>query len=136
MPAPETRPWKAELVRVFRYLIVGSMTNALVLAVYYALTLTGLLRPIMGLTVASSIGFVLTFYANKAWTFGFSGSTRRAMAQFAGGYLFSYAFQASFLAIGVQAFGWPHTVVMPLGIALATGLFYLAQRHWVFRMGR
>jgi putative flippase GtrA len=118
--------------QLLRYLIVGAGTNLFVLTIYYGVSLGAGIPPKTSLTVASGIGFVASFAANRLWAFRFTGDGPRAFLRYAVGYMASFGLQWLILYLGVDIFGFPHFWVILFGLACATAGVYLLQRYWVF----
>ena len=91
------------------------------------------IEPKAALTLSSMVAFGPAYAASRSWTF--RTRTRHAVSlwRYAAGYLASFAFQAAFLWLGVDALGVPHQYVVLAGLGLATVFFFLLQRIWIFR---
>ena len=126
-------PYRQELARLARYVMVGIATNCFALGVYYALTFGLAIEPKAALTLSSMAAFGPAYAASRSWTF--RTRTRHAVSlwRYAAGYLASFVFQAAFLWLGVDALGLPHQYVVLVGLGLATVFFFLLQRIWVFQ---
>jgi putative flippase GtrA len=123
-------PYRQELARLARYVMVGIATNCFALGVYYALTFGLVIEPKAALTLSSMAAFGPAYAASRSRT-----RTRHAVSlwRYAAGYLASFAFQAAFLWLGVDGLGLPHQYVVLVGLGLATVFFFLLQRIWVFQ---
>ena len=121
-----------ELAKVIRYVTVGVTTNCFSLGLYYVLTLGFSIGPKTALTVSAVAAFGPAYALNRAWTFRATTPHGSSLWRYATGYLASFTFQAGFLALGVDGFGLPHEYVVVVGLAVATVLFLLLQRAWVF----
>lgn len=115
-----------------RYSVVGIAANLLCLAVYYGLTLLLGLGPKLALTIASAIGFIVAFAANRHWTFKAAGPAGASLPRYAAGYLGSFALQYLILHVGVDRLGLAHELVVLFGLACASIAFFLVQKIWVF----
>lgn len=115
-----------------RYSVVGVGANLLCLAVYYGLTLLLGLGPKLALTIASAVGFIVAFAANRGWTFEAAGPAGASFLRYAAGYLGSFALQYLILHVGVDRLGFAHELVVLFGLACASLAFLLVQKLWVF----
>jgi putative flippase GtrA len=121
-----------ELARLARYVAVGVATNCFALGLYYVLTFGFRMEPKAALTLAALAAFGPAYAANRAWTFRVRTRHASSLWRYAAGYLGSFVCQAAFLALGVDGLGLRHEYVVVVGLALATVLFFLLQRIWVF----
>ncbi|KFG69885.1 GtrA family protein [Microvirga sp. BSC39] len=118
--------------QVARYLCVGIGGNFFVLSIYYYATLVEEFYPTSALTVASGMGFVVSYALQRIWSFRYSGSVVSPFAKYSLGYLGSFAVQWIILRIGVDALGLPHYWMVLFGLGVATVGFFMLQRYWVF----
>ena len=125
-------PYRQELARLARYVMVGIATNCFALGVYYALTFGLAIEPKAALTLAALAAFGPAYAANRSWTFRATSRHAASLWRYAAGYLASFVFQAAFLWLGVDALGLPHQYVVLVGLGLATVCFFLLQRIWIF----
>jgi putative flippase GtrA len=122
--------------QLLRYLVVGAGTNLLALTIYYGLSLGAGVASELSLTVASGLAFLVSYVANRVWSFRFAGNSASSLVRYTIGYLGSFGVQMLILVIGVEFFGLPHQWVVLFGLGCATAAFYLLQRFWVFADGR
>jgi len=118
--------------QLFRYAIVGLLSNVLLYAAYVVLTRLGI-EPKLAMTMTFVLGVTQTFVMNRGWTFSYRGSGSRAYMRYWVAYGVAYVINLVLLAVFVDVFGFPHEVVqgvLILGIAV---LLFIAQRLWVFR---
>lgn len=78
------------------------------------------------------VGVGQSFWFNKQWTFGYSGSARKVLPRYTIAYGGSYLLNLALLAILVDYFGWPHQIVQAGAMGLNALFLFLLQRHWVF----
>lgn len=115
-----------------RYIVVGIGSNLLFLMIYYGLSLGFGLQHKFSLTLSSGIGFVVSYSANRMWSFNYHGSSARALWRYIIGYLGSFGLQWVILVIGVDFLNFSHVWVVLVGLAVAAIGFFLLQRYWVF----
>ncbi|WP_114948345.1 GtrA family protein [Microvirga calopogonii] len=119
--------------QLMRYLCVGAGSNAVVLCLYYMATLVWNLYPGTALTIASGIGFFISYTLQRAWAFRFSGNKFSSLLRYSFGYFLSYTAQWLILFVGVDKLLLPHQWVFLFGLATATLGFFALQRYWVFK---
>jgi putative flippase GtrA len=118
--------------QMIRYLCVGAGSNAVVLGMYYLATLWGGLRPTVALTLASAIGFAISYVLQRTWAFRFRGSKISSILRYSLGYFLSFAAQWLILYIGAEKLHLPHQWVVVFGLGFATVGFFVLQRYWIF----
>jgi putative flippase GtrA len=114
-----------------KYSFVGLGANLIVLGLYFVATFRAGLQPKFAFVVASGVGFLIGYWANRSWTFQASRDGRMFL-RYAVGYAGSFLLQWTILLIGVDVLKYPHQWVVLFGLGCATVGFYFAQRHWVF----
>ena len=115
-----------------RYLLVGVAANLAVLGIYWCLSLGIGVPPKLSLTIASAIGFLIAYGANRTWSFGYRGERAASLVRYALGYLASFCLQWIIMDVGSDVLGYPHQWVVVFGLVVATPFFYALQRLWVF----
>ena len=118
--------------RVLRFGVIGGLNNLLTYGIFVALTLAGM-PSIAAATITYATGMVVSYLANRSFTFQHSGSARRSLVRFVVVNLAGYALNVAILALFVEMLGW-NALVVQLGaiVIVATGI-YLGMRFWVFR---
>ncbi|SMQ68501.1 Putative flippase GtrA (transmembrane translocase of bactoprenol-linked glucose) [Agreia sp. VKM Ac-1783] len=117
---------------VLRFGAIGGLNNLLSYGIFVALTRAGM--PSIGAaTITYATGMVVSYLANRTFTFRHSGNTRRSVLQFIVVNIAGYALNVAILALFVELIGW-NALVVQLGaiVIVATGI-YLGMRFWVFR---
>lgn len=122
----------ATVSQLLRYLVVGASTNLFVLSIYYAASLGAGIPPKTSLALASGIGFVASFVANRFWAFRFTGNGPRAFLRYTAGYIGSFGLQWFILYFGADVLRFPHSWVVLFGLGCATVAVFVLQRYWVF----
>ena len=115
-----------------RYLVAGAATNIVVLAIYFQLSLSGWLLPVVALPVASLVGVAVGFAAQGLYTFRGSELHGPALPKYAATYAWSALFQWVFLMLFHDALGFHHAAVVVIGLGSAAAISFLLQRDWVF----
>lgn len=121
--------WHSPLLR---FGVIGGLNNLLSYGIFAALTLAGM-PPIAAATITYATGMVISYLANRSFTFRHSGSARRSVVRFVVVNAVGYALNVAILAFFVELIGF-NALVVQLGaiVVVATGI-YLAMRFWVFR---
>jgi putative flippase GtrA len=117
-----------------RYVIVGLASNALIYAIYIALTQLGM-GPKLAMSLLYGVGVLQTFIFNKNWSFRFDGTATPALVRYATAYAAGYALNFLALVLLVDQAGLPHQWVQGVMILVIAFMLFLAQRYWVFPRG-
>lgn len=115
----------------FKYAIVGGTSNLILYVSYLCLTWLGVGHK-TSMTSLYLLGTVVTFVANKYWTFGYLHSDNRAVARYVTAYFFGYLLNFLLLWIAVDHWHLPHQWVQLVAVFLVAGSLFVIQRHWVF----
>jgi putative flippase GtrA len=116
---------------LFRFGIVGLLSNGLLYLVYLALTSLGL-GPKVSMTVAFISGVLQTFAANRTFTFRIRKAGKGALLRYFATYGIAYLCNLAVLILLVDELEFSHVVVQGatiLGLAL---VMFLLQKYWVF----
>ncbi|MFT3847201.1 MAG: GtrA family protein [Propionivibrio sp.] len=119
-------------LQLFRYGLVGLVSNGALYAAYLILTAAGLGAKLT-MTLLYVAGVVQTFLFNKRWTFGHDGSHRAAFVRYCISYALGYLLNLLVLYVLVDRLGFRHQIVqgaMIVGLAI---MLFLLQKYWVFR---
>lgn len=118
--------------QIARFAIVGLISNAILYVAYLILTFLGLGHKTT-MSMLFAVGVTQTFFLNRRWTFGHSGSTQRAYVRYWVAYGIAYFLDLIMLALFVDLLGYKHQIVQGLlAIVIAAMMFFL-QKFWVFR---
>ncbi len=115
-----------------RYVIVGSFTNVAGFLLYTLVTSLGV-SPILTISIFYLIYICLTFYFNKAWSFGHHGHLAVSAKKYLIVYCGSYILNVILLAYFNSYLGFSHLVVQAVALVPIALLLFVAQRYWVFR---
>jgi putative flippase GtrA len=119
-------------LEVFRFIVVGLISNIIIFLIYLLLTGFGL-NAKMAMTLLYCVGVIQTFVFNKKWTFRFSGKSELTFIRYCLVYLMAYLLQLIALIIFVDYIGLAHQWVMAVLIMVSAVLIFIAQKLWVFR---
>jgi len=121
--------------QLLRYALIGVAANVLMYLAYLGLTTLSVGHK-LAMTLTYVAGTLLTFLANRSWSFAHRGPSRVALARYLVAYLIGYGLNWAILWVGVDRFRWPHQIVQAGAIgAVAVGLF-LIHKFWVFNSAR
>ena len=117
---------------VFRYVMVGVLSNFGLYLGYLLLTFMGLGHK-LAMSLLYAIGVLQTFALNKRWTFDHRGPSSPPLLRYVLVYALGYAINLAALVLLVDVAEAPHQVVQGVMIvAIAIAMFVL-QKHWVFQ---
>lgn len=118
-------------IQLFRYTVVGLLSNFILYLIYILLTWTGIDHKI-AMTLLYAIGVTQTFYFNRRWTFGDGDKISQTFIRYISIYIAGYIFNLIALMLLVDHWGWPHQWVQGVMIFIIAGVLFLLQRYWVF----
>ena len=117
--------------QLMRYIVVGVTSNLLLYLAYIGLTTFGLGHK-TAMTLLYVTGGLLTFFANRAWSFNHRGSGRSALARYFVAYVLGYLFNLALLWLFVDRLHQPHQLVQAAAIVLVAVSLFLMNKFWVF----
>lgn len=123
---------RTTLGQLFRYGIVGVLSNAVGYLLYLGITAAGMEHK-LAMTLLYAVGVAQTFVFNRRWTFRSDGPAGSALMRYVAVYALGYAINYAVLFALVDQLGLPHQVVMAGLFVLMAVYFFLAQKFWVFR---
>ena len=115
-----------------RFAIVGVISNALLYIVYLLLARYAGLEPKLAMTLVYEGGVIMSFVANRSWSFGHSGIARRAFVRYVATSAFGYLLNLALLVVLVDRAGMPHEGVQAGAIVIVAVCTFLLSRYWVF----
>ena len=117
--------------QLMRYIVVGVTSNLLLYLAYIGLTTLGLGHK-TAMTLLYVTGGLLTFFANRTWSFNHRGSGPSALARYVIAYIFGYLFNLALLWLFVDRLHQPHLLVQAAAIVLVAVSLFLLNKFWVF----
>lgn len=114
-----------------RYIVVGATSNLLLYLAYIGLTAFGLGHK-TAMTLLYITGALLTFMANRSWSFNHRGSGHAALARYIVAYVLGYLFNLTLLWLFVDRLHQPHQIVQAVAIVLVAASLFLMNKFWVF----
>ncbi len=117
--------------QLFRYAIVGLVVNAFGYLSYLLLTSTGF-TPKIAMTALYGASVVIGFLGNNKFTFSHAGGVFGAGFRYGIAHLFGYLLNLLILAIFVDVYKCPHTIVQGVAIFIVAGFLFLCFKFFVF----
>ena len=119
------------ITQLTRYGIVGVSYNLAGYLLYLLITWLGV-DPKVVVGVLYPIGVLISFFANKEWSFSYSGSLGSGMVRFGIAHFFGYFLNLGMLYLFVDIHGYPHELVQIAAIFTVALYLFLAFRYFVF----
>lgn len=116
---------------LLRFTMVGAGNTLVGLAVIYAAKLMDIGDSAAN-AIGYTVGFGLSFYLNKQWTFSYDGSFTKAFVRYFAVVLLAYA--ANFITVwsAINVFGVNSYLSQALGVPAFTIVNYLGSRLYAF----
>ena len=119
-------------LQIIRFGIVGFTSNLLIYLMYLVLTNFGVEYK-SAMSFLYFVGVLLSFIANKKWTFYHSGPLNMTFVRYVSLYAGGYFINLLILIIAVDRFALRHQLVQGVMIFVLAVLLFLGQKLWVFR---
>lgn len=116
---------------LLRYGVVGLASNGIGFLLYLLLTWLGMEYRV-AVTLLFAVGVVQTFFFNKGWSFGHTGTTQPALLRYWAVYVVAYFLNIAALTVLVEYVDVPHQIAQAILIFAIAGLIFIALRFWVF----
>jgi putative flippase GtrA len=123
---------KTTLGQLFRYGIVGVLSNAVGYLLYLGITMAGMEHK-LAMTLLYLVGVAQTFLFNRQWTFRSEGPARSALIRYVLAHMIGYVINFLMLSVLVDRFGFPHQWVQAAAIFIVAGFLFVAMKFLVFR---
>ena len=117
--------------QLFRYGLVGVVSNAVAFAAYLAITFLGV-SPEASMTIVYVIGATVGFLGNRTLTFAHQGSVMGAGIRYVIAHSVGYALNLSILIVMVGRLGYAHQLVQAFAILVVAAFLFLAFKFFVF----
>lgn len=126
---------RESVTQLFRYALIGLLSNVAGYLVYLALTFLGG-TPKLTMTFLYGIGAILGFFGNRSLTFEHQGSILGAGVRYVITHCIGYFLNLSILIVFVDNLGYSHQWVQATAIVIVAAFLFLALKVFVFRAGR
>lgn len=114
-----------------RYATVGLASNLILYLVYLGLTAAGFGHK-TAMTLLYVTGVLITFVANRSWSFEHRGLVHTAFVRYVIAYLLGYLLNFMLLWFAVDRLQFPHQGVQAMAVVLVAVCLFLMHRYWVF----
>ncbi|MGY3567528.1 GtrA family protein [Sinomonas sp. RB5] len=125
------RPGPAALARLFRFVVVGLVNNAVGYGLFVVQSLAGVGHT-EAMTVSYVVGMAVSFWGNRAWTFGHDGPLWPTVLRFLGANAVGYGVNYVLLTALVEGWGWPQIPAQLAATAVVAACTFTLMRLWVF----
>lgn len=117
--------------QLFRYAIIGFVSNGLLFVIYLALTWAGM-NYMTAMSLLYITGTLITFHANRKWTFKNNETPLPQLIKYLLTYTFGYLINILILWLGVNHFKLQHQATQAIAIILVACFIFLALKFWAF----
>jgi len=124
-------PYRKTARQLFSYAFIGVLTNLSGYSFYLLLTYSGG-TPKLTMTAMYAIGAVLSFFANRKFTFRHDGHVGAAGIRFMIAYMLGYLLNMLLLVMFVDWMGFPHQIIQAVAIVVVAVLLFFLSRIFVF----
>lgn len=114
-----------------RYATVGLASNLLLYLAYLGITATGLGHK-TAMTLLYVSGVLITFVANRSWSFAHRGLAQAAFIRYVIAYILGYLLNFALLWFAVDRLHLPHQGVQAVAVVLVAISLFLMHKYWVF----
>lgn len=121
--------------QISRYSLVGILNTLTTLLVIYGLKAGFGVGDYWANAAGYGIGLIMSFFLNRAYTFGHDGAMSGAAIRFLVAFAICYAINLGVVAVLVDGIGVNGYLAQPCGMASFTISFYILLRMHVFRRG-
>ena len=122
-------------VQLFRYPIIGIVSNIFGYLLYFFLTSAGY-DPKFTMTALYGAGAIIGFLCNKQLIFSFKGNVIESGIRYGITHLFGYLLNLLIMVIFVDIYKYPHTIIQGIAIFIVGGFLFLSFKFFVFRSMR
>lgn len=114
-----------------RYATVGVASNLLLYLAFLGLTAMGMEHKI-AMTVLYVSGVLITYLANRDWSFNHNGMTHTAFVRYVIAYVLGYLLNLGLLWFAVDFLHMPHQGVQAVAIVMVALSLFVMHKYWVF----
>lgn len=118
-------------IQFMRYIAVGLSANLLLYICYLVLTSIGMGHK-TAMTLLYLSGVLLTFVANRVWSFSHGGLVHLAFGRYVIAYALGYLLNLALLWLAVDRMHLPHQGVQAVAIVLVAVSLFIMHKYWVF----
>lgn len=125
------RTYQTAARQLVRYALIGVLTNVIGYVLYLLITYSGG-TPKLTMTGMYAVGVVVSFFANRKFTFRHDGHIGAAGIRFLFAYFLGYLLNLLLLVIFVDRMGFPHQLVQAVAIVVVALFLFALLRLFVF----
>lgn len=118
--------------QLWRYAMVGLLTNAAGYSVYLLLTMALGVAPKLAMTVLYLVGATAGFFGHRRVTFAYQGGHLGAGARYALAHLAGYGINLVLLQVGVESLGMAHQIVQAIAVFVVAAFLFVTFKLFVF----
>lgn len=123
---------RKSIVQLFRYCLVGIVSNLAGYMVYLLVTYYGA-TPKITMSLLYCIGATVGFWGNRKLTFVHKGSLLRAGVRYVIAHFFGYLINLTILFVMVDKLGYAHQWVQAIAIFVVALFLFLLFKFFVFK---
>jgi putative flippase GtrA len=124
-------PYKKTARQLLSYALIGVLINLSGYSFYLILTYSGG-TPKLTMSAMYAIGVVLSYFANRKFTFRHDGHIGATSIRFMIAYALGYMLNMLLLVMLVDWMGFPHQIVQAVAIVVVAVLLFFLSRIFVF----
>lgn len=119
------------MIQLFRYAILGILSNACGYLIYLIITWLGV-EPKKAMTGLYLVGATISFIGNRRWTFSYRGDVTSSLVRYSVVHFLGYILNLILLTIFVDQLGYPHQWVQAAAIFVVALFLFVMFRLFVF----
>lgn len=122
------------VAQFLKYVLVGLMSNLAAFLLYLGLSSLKL-HYVAALTIVYFVALILSFAANREWTFKSTkpgNRGRRTLLKYLCCYGLAFALNALALLVLVESYGFRHEMIQAILIPSIAVCLFMMQKYWVF----
>lgn len=125
---------RKSISQLFRYAIIGFLSNFVGYLVYLVLTYFGG-TPKVTMSLLYGVGAAVGFFGNRSLTFEHEGSVINAGVRYLIAHVVGYMINLTILILFVDMFGYAHQWVQAVAILIVAAFLFLVFKFLVFPVG-
>ncbi len=114
-----------------RFGVVGATHNLLGYLVYLLITFWGT-DPKVAVAILYPAGTLISYLANRRWTFGNKGRAVQSMSKYVAMHAFGYGLNLLIIYVFVDLLGFPHQLVQLGAMFFLAALFFVMSKFLIF----
>jgi len=122
---------KMSHLAIFKYAVVGGLTNLTGYVIYLLITWRWL-DPKIAISLMYPIATTLGFYTHGKFSFSYAGGKLASLLRYIVAHSVGYAVNIGLLYVFVDLSGYPHQLVQVFAIVGVAGILFFLFRYFVF----